>query len=132
MNVLVAGNPADGWGAGPPAIEGELVRVLEPCLDLFCDCADGFMGLVSGGIVRTAAVAELDITPHEHRAFTRRALEGAGWFASTDPEDVAEDLEVFEQLVAMHEAITQRFPAGSLVERHRRRGRAQFRRVRAA
>lgn len=132
MNVLVAGNPEEGWVAGPPAIEGELVRVLEPCVDLFCDCSDGFMGLVSGGIVRTAAVVELDIAPDEHRAVTRRALQGAGWFASRDPEDVAEDLEVFEQLMGMHDSITQRFAPGSLVERHRRGGRAQFRRVRAA
>ena len=132
MTVRGAGNREDGVGAGPPAIEGELVRVLEPCVDVLCDCADGFMGLVSGGLVRTASVAELDITPAEHRAVTRRALEGAGWFASADPEEVAEDLEVFEELMSMHEAITQRFASGSLVERHRRRGRAQFRLVRAA
>lgn len=87
MKVLVATARTQGARSGDYhwCVEGELVRIFEPCArdradpDGGCGCGRGFGGLNSHRGTTTARVAEVPLTREDYMEAIRSSLEEQGW-----------------------------------------------------
>ncbi|MEZ5097979.1 MAG: hypothetical protein R2731_19025 [Nocardioides sp.] len=125
MLVLVATRKTNG--ALPDdfdhCVEGELVTIDEPCDDDLrdpdgggCGCGRSFSGLHSHRATTTAAVVERDLSEADVREAIRSSLVDGGWiYPDRTTRELAEEL-VESAWVRVH-AVTEHFPAGTVVGR---------------
>lgn len=125
MLILTATHETNGVVAGDYdfCVEGELVYVQEPCArDIRdpadgCGCGRGFAGASSHRATTTARVTESALEESDVRIALRASLEAGGWL---DPRYVsASQAEgILDEIVDDISAITQHYPAGTIVRRH--------------
>lgn len=124
MHVLTATSRTQGQRLNDytHAVEGELVRIDEPCArdrddpDGGCGCGRGFSGMSSSRATTTVMVRDLPMTAAEYARAYADSLVSDGWLSANEltDETVAESLRAeVDQLLA----IAASWPAGTVVER---------------
>lgn len=119
MKVLVATVTTQGTRSTDfdDCVEGELVWMLDPCLESqrdpygVCGCGRSFSGMNSHGSTTTALVRDIpDLDVASYTEALIASFEAQGWCScctARDPEEIIEDLIGF----------ASRLPEGTVVER---------------